>query len=164
MLQLTTKLLDRYITTGSTIAQTPAQEATEKQAQKSTNDEAIWFRDRRLLQLDLHYRWSPVVVDERFVQPNLGSMDAYGAFSDPAPTGYGGVPAGQPSTFSTASGLSNTSSGGVSRTMQYADPYAAVRASIAGAPSALPPAGYSGSTSPVRTNGPPSYTEYTGYR
>ena len=92
------------------------------------------------------------------------SMDAYGAFSDPAPTGYGGVPAGQPSTFSTASGLSNTSSGGVSRTMQYADPYAAVRASIAGAPSALPPAGYSGSTSPVRTNGPPSYTEYTGYR
>lgn len=92
------------------------------------------------------------------------SMDAYGAFSDPAPSGYGGTPAGQPSTFSTASGLSNTSSGGVSRTMQYADPYAAVRASIASGSGVLPPSGYSGSTSPVRSAGPPSYTEYTGYR
>ncbi|EJC98844.1 uncharacterized protein FOMMEDRAFT_113384 [Fomitiporia mediterranea MF3/22] len=68
MLQLTTKLLDRYITTG----------ATEKQSQKSTRDEDVWFRDRRLLQLDLHYRWSPVVVDERFAPPSPGSMDAYG--------------------------------------------------------------------------------------
>ncbi|KAH8117762.1 hypothetical protein DFH11DRAFT_1570516 [Phellopilus nigrolimitatus] len=84
------------------------------------------------------------------------SMDAYGAFSDPAPSGYGSAPAQvQPSTFSAASGLSSAS-GGVSRTMQYADPYAAVRASIASA---------TGSTSPVRPPpGPPSYTEYTGYR
>ncbi|KAG8968598.1 hypothetical protein FRC03_006718 [Tulasnella sp. 419] len=41
------------------------------------------------------------------------SVEVYGAFSDPAPTGYG-----------------NTE--GVSRTMQYADPYAAVRANIGG--------------------------------
>jgi len=40
------------------------------------------------------------------------SMDTYGAFSDPPPTGYNDPPEG------------------VSRTMQYADPYAAVRANI----------------------------------
>ena len=59
------------------------------------------------------------------------SIDAYGAFSDPAPTGFD-APAGE---------------GGnrVSRTMQYADPYAAVRASVA-------------------TSQPPSYSPYQGYR
>jgi len=46
------------------------------------------------------------------------SLDAYGAFSDPAPTGFGGSPVD--------SGVT-----GVSRTMLYADPYAAVRASVA---------------------------------
>ena len=46
------------------------------------------------------------------------SLDAYGAFSDPAPTGFGGSPVD--------SGVA-----GLSRTMQYADPYAAVRASVA---------------------------------
>jgi len=61
------------------------------------------------------------------------SMDAYGAFSDPAPSGFGGG-----------------ASPGVSRTMQYADPYAAVRAQI-GAPA------LGGSSTP------PSY-EYHGYR
>jgi len=45
------------------------------------------------------------------------SLDAYGAFSDPAPTGFDGSPVD--------SGVS-----GLSRTMQYADPYAAVRASV----------------------------------
>jgi hypothetical protein len=49
------------------------------------------------------------------------SMDVYGAFSDPPPVGYDPVPGGaspqrQPQQMS--------------RTMQYADPYAAVRASI----------------------------------
>jgi len=46
------------------------------------------------------------------------SIDAYGAFSDPAPTGFGAPP-------------SDSGASGVSRTMQYADPYAAVRASVA---------------------------------
>ena len=49
------------------------------------------------------------------------SLDAYGAFSDPAPTGFGAP--------SSDSGVS-----GISRTMQYADPYAGVRASIASGP------------------------------
>lgn len=90
------------------------------------------------------------------------SIDTYGAFSDPAPTGYGGAP--PPSNFGAASGLSGSSSpGGVSRTMQYADPYAQVRATLAGATGSAPAPSYSGSTSPVR-QGPPSYTDYTGYR
>ena len=56
------------------------------------------------------------------------SIDTYGAFSDPPPSGFDAAPA----------------SPGVSRTMQYADPYAAVRANI-------------GNVSPK----PPSY-EYSG--
>ncbi|EIN04994.1 hypothetical protein PUNSTDRAFT_75478 [Punctularia strigosozonata HHB-11173 SS5] len=68
------------------------------------------------------------------------SMDAYGAFSDPAPSGYGaGAGISSPTAEAPA----------VSRTMQYADPYAAVRASIAGAPAA---------------STPPSYESYQGYR
>jgi hypothetical protein len=46
------------------------------------------------------------------------SLDAYGAFSDPAPTGFDGSPV-------------DSGASGLSRTMQYADPYAAVRASVA---------------------------------
>ncbi|KAF9533727.1 hypothetical protein CPB83DRAFT_844444 [Crepidotus variabilis] len=86
------------------------------------------------------------------------SMDTYGAFSDPAPSGFG------------SSGYNNNNNSGrvtapptlpepdfgqpmVSRTMQYADPYAAVRASIVG-----------GGQSP--TGVPPSYENsgYQGYR
>jgi hypothetical protein len=62
------------------------------------------------------------------------SMDAYGAFSDPAPSGFGG---------GTRSPTGNASSPGISRTMQYADPYAAVRAQLetggAGANQGRPP-------------------------
>ncbi|KAI0249906.1 hypothetical protein BJV78DRAFT_1224187 [Lactifluus subvellereus] len=54
------------------------------------------------------------------------SLDAYGAFSDPTPSGFGPPSSG--------SGVT-----GVSRTMQYADPYAGVRASIASQPTAPPP-------------------------
>ncbi|EPS97697.1 hypothetical protein FOMPIDRAFT_1128003 [Fomitopsis schrenkii] len=51
------------------------------------------------------------------------SIDAYGAFSDPPPSGFGAPGAGTPSPTSEAPR--------VSRTMQYADPYAAVRATVA---------------------------------
>lgn len=71
------------------------------------------------------------------------SLDVYGAFSDPAPTGFGGVS----SSFTTTS-TADANAPRVSRTMQYADPYAAVRASLT-----------SGGTS----GPPPSYTSYTGY-
>ncbi|KAH9962782.1 hypothetical protein BGW80DRAFT_1353387 [Lactifluus volemus] len=53
------------------------------------------------------------------------SLDAYGAFSDPTPSGFG--------DHSGDSGVA-----GISRTMQYADPYAAVRASITSPPTAPP--------------------------
>jgi hypothetical protein len=104
------------------------------------------------------------------------SMDAYGAFSDPAPSGFGsgyggggspsGAPLGAVSEYQSSGGYSpQRATGGapmlpepdlgprVSRTMQYADPYAAVRASVAGASGgAAPPA-------------PPGYSEgYSGYR
>lgn len=72
------------------------------------------------------------------------SLDAYGAFSDPAPTGFGGV-----SSSFAAPPTSDANAPRISRTMQYADPYAAVRASIT-------PSGNSGAP-------PPSYTSYTGY-
>lgn len=62
------------------------------------------------------------------------SMDAYGAFSDPAPSGFGGV------STSFAPPPSDPAVPRVSRTMQYADPYAAVRASLA--TSAAPPRTY----------------------
>ena len=58
------------------------------------------------------------------------SMDVYGAFSDPVPSGY-----------SNPNPYSPPEPNRVSRTMQYADPYAAVRASI----------------TPPQQPGPPSY-------
>jgi len=69
------------------------------------------------------------------------SIDAYGAFSDPAPSGFG---TSSPPPRSNAAEAPR-----ISRTMQYADPYAAVRASVVG--------GYAPSV-------PPSYESYTGYR
>jgi len=58
------------------------------------------------------------------------SMDVYGAFSDPVPSGY-----------SNPNPYSQPDPNRVSRTMQYADPYAAVRASI----------------TPPQQHAPPSY-------
>jgi len=97
------------------------------------------------------------------------SMDAYGAFSDPAPSGFGTSRYNQvtndyPHSYSTAPPVRSNAVGPpilpepdlgpmVSRTMQYADPYAAVRASIAGQQGGSP-------TSAV----PPSYESYQGYR
>jgi hypothetical protein len=101
------------------------------------------------------------------------SMDAYGAFSDPAPSGFGAGGYNAPSstgytgspTYGSSPARSNTGPpqlaepdmGGpmVSRTMQYADPYAAVRASIVG--------GGGQPSSP--THAPPSYGDYNqGFR
>jgi len=63
------------------------------------------------------------------------SMDVYGAFSDPVPSGY-----------SNSNPYSPPDPNRVSRTMQYADPYAAVRASIN-----------------PQQQGPPSYGHDDGY-
>ncbi|KAF7330345.1 hypothetical protein MVEN_02472800 [Mycena venus] len=73
------------------------------------------------------------------------SIDAYGAFSDPAPSGFSpaaprfGASSGGPPMIPEQD--LGPPVGGVSRTMQYADPYAAVRATIAGQP-AQPQPGY----------------------
>ncbi|KZT06022.1 uncharacterized protein LAESUDRAFT_654232 [Laetiporus sulphureus 93-53] len=74
--------------------------------------------------------------------PSRPSMDVYGAFSDPTPTGFGSA-ASTPS--SPTSDMPR-----VSRTMQYADPYAAVRATLAAG------------QQPAAHSGPPSYS-YGGY-
>lgn len=60
--------------------------------------------------------------------PSRPSIDAYGAFSDPLPTGYSNPNAYAP-----------PESNRMSRTMQYADPYAAVQASVH---QSIPPPGY----------------------
>ena len=92
------------------------------------------------------------------------SMDAYGAFSDPAPNGFGTSQYSQiANSYATAPNvggppiLPEPDLGGpmVSRTMQYADPYAAVRATIAG---------QQGPVSPTSVLAPPSYETYVGYR
>lgn len=64
------------------------------------------------------------------------SFDAYGAFSDPAPSGFAPPSSPPPDPA-------------LSRTMQYADPYARVRTAVSQAPAA---------------NQPPSYSSYGGYQ
>ena len=77
------------------------------------------------------------------------SIDAYGAFSDPAPSGFAST--ASPTRPSVPPVIPEPDfEPRVSRTMQYTDPYAAVRASIT-----QPPSGYSS---------PPSYEGYQGYR
>jgi len=75
------------------------------------------------------------------IQPRQ-SMDVYGAFSDPAPTGF--------ATSNPSLSHSPPESPRVSRTMQYADPYAAVRSAVS-----------HGGVSPPPTN-PPGYSSYGG--
>ncbi|KAJ3806422.1 hypothetical protein F5876DRAFT_91074 [Lentinula aff. lateritia] len=93
------------------------------------------------------------------------SMDAYGAFSDPPPSGFG--PAAAPARASPAVAAAPPSlpepdlGPQVSRTMQYADPYAAVRASLAGGQQSHQAA--VGDTSPSY-GAAPAYDGYTGYR
>lgn len=83
--------------------------------------------------------------------PSRPSMDAYGAFSDPAPSGFGGnnTPTPGRTGFGERPPVIPEPDLGpkVSRTMQYADPYAAVRANLA-----------------AGSQGPPSYDSYQGYR
>ncbi|EJC99075.1 uncharacterized protein FOMMEDRAFT_23412 [Fomitiporia mediterranea MF3/22] len=78
MLKLTTALLDRFVQHGID-PEKSVEEVTEKQIQKSSQNEDVWIRDAKLAQLDIHYRWSPVVFDERFPHPSTISIDAYDA-------------------------------------------------------------------------------------
>ncbi|KAF7424310.1 hypothetical protein PC9H_009617 [Pleurotus ostreatus] len=80
------------------------------------------------------------------------SMDMYGAFSDPAPSGFGASSQASSSPYSNGPPVLPEPDVGprVSRTMQYADPYAAIRANI--------------SQNPPASNTPPSYESFQGYR
>lgn len=100
------------------------------------------------------YSTAPTTTTAPTASTNIGyaasrpSMDAYGAFSDPAPSGFGGVSA----SYAPTSSEPGSGAPKVSRTMQYADPYAAVRASLATSTGTGAPAPKS------------SYEPYTGYR
>jgi hypothetical protein len=125
----------------------------ENPTRRATNDNAVGspFKDEApdnrysSATYSTGYSTSPTVAP---AMPRP-SIDAYGAFSDPAPTGYAA-----PTTTQSAYGgpTSPSSPSRMSRTMQYADPYAAVRASIAG------------STSGNNPGPAPSYESYQGYR
>ncbi|KAK0193619.1 hypothetical protein F5146DRAFT_1031459 [Armillaria mellea] len=87
------------------------------------------------------------------------SMDQYGAFSDPAPSGYSAGYSASPYTSTTTPGsfvpvLPEPDLGPqVSRTMQYADPYAKVKATLG--QGQQPASQYGGTTSP-------NYDGYSG--
>ncbi|KAJ8487622.1 hypothetical protein ONZ45_g14272 [Pleurotus djamor] len=97
-----------------------------------------WFRRRHLEHRQLTFR-------------GRKPMDVYGAFSDPAPSGFAASSQANSSPYSSGPPVLPEPDVGprVSRTMQYADPYAAIRANI-------------GSNPPAAT--PPSYESYQGYR
>ncbi|KAL4066822.1 hypothetical protein V8B97DRAFT_1949111 [Scleroderma yunnanense] len=115
---------NRFSAVSSTAAATPASTAYPNNVQRNSGYSG--------------YATPPAAVSRQ-------SLDVYGAFSDPAPTGFGGVSSSfAPPANSEANGPR------ISRTMQYADPYAAVRASLT--------SNASSSAAP-----PPSYTSYTGY-
>jgi len=94
---------------------------------------------------------SPFADTNRFGAPaSRPSMDAYGAFSDPAPSGFG---SSSPMANNRPPTLATPDTGPkVSRTMQYADPYAVVRAQLAAG------------ASPSSPTGPPAYESYNEYR
>ncbi|KAE9403669.1 hypothetical protein BT96DRAFT_990099 [Gymnopus androsaceus JB14] len=86
------------------------------------------------------------------------SMDAYGAFSDPPPSGFGAATPPRAAAAAPPSLPEPDLGPQMSRTMQYADPYAAVRASLAGGQQQQP-----ASTSPAPYGAAPGYDGYTGY-
>ncbi|KAK7454489.1 hypothetical protein VKT23_011243 [Stygiomarasmius scandens] len=112
---------------------------------------------------------STAATSTPYSPPSRPSMDAYGAFSDPAPTGFGSsggrgtspqrVPAAPPSIPEPDLGpmMGGGAAPGVSRTMQYADPYAAVRANLVGGHQQQ-------AAAQSQYGGPPSYDSYQDYR
>lgn len=76
MLKLTTGLSNRAFST-TTQQKIAAAKAAEAEAVALDERERGWFRGRKLFQLDLNYRWSSVVVDERFEALET-ERDAYG--------------------------------------------------------------------------------------
>ena len=78
MLKITTELFNR--TVSSTFQdEVELQKAVEAAADQQLDDKerSPWHRGRKLFQLDLNYRWSPAVVDERFVDEQT-VRNAYG--------------------------------------------------------------------------------------
>ncbi|GJE86853.1 ubiquinone biosynthesis hydroxylase [Phanerochaete sordida] len=66
MLQITTELFERIFNVETQRKLAAARAAAEAGAGAAMAREQGWFRDRKLFQLDINYRWSAVVLDERF--------------------------------------------------------------------------------------------------
>ncbi|EKM55701.1 uncharacterized protein PHACADRAFT_195746 [Phanerochaete carnosa HHB-10118-sp] len=66
MLEITTELYDRAFNV-DTQRKLAAARAAEQAGANAAAREHGWFRGRKLYQLDVNYRWSTVVLDERFV-------------------------------------------------------------------------------------------------
>lgn len=78
MLNLTTTLYQRTFSGNSglhTLLQRA--DATKADIDESAKD-AGWYRDRKLFQLDVNYRWSEIVYDERFPDAETDERNAYG--------------------------------------------------------------------------------------
>lgn len=85
MLNISTILFGNI--TGTVSAKTPAPQAPSaaalqavKEAQKQNENESTWAKRRQLFQLDINYRWSGGVVDERYAdegEEKGGAVEAY---------------------------------------------------------------------------------------
>lgn len=79
MLEITTELFERIFNADTQRKLAAARVAEETGAGAAMAREQGWFRGRKFFQLDINYRWSPVVFDERF--PNGESTRA--AYGEP---------------------------------------------------------------------------------
>lgn len=71
MLQITTDLFKKTfygLSTGKVLTN-----------DQSPETRSAFFRDRKLFQLEVNYRWSPIVIDERFCEGEESKYGAYGA-------------------------------------------------------------------------------------
>ncbi|GJE86852.1 ubiquinone biosynthesis hydroxylase [Phanerochaete sordida] len=66
MLQITTELFEHTFNVDTKRKLAAARAAEQSGAGAAMTREQGWFRGRKLFQLDINYRWSPVVLDERF--------------------------------------------------------------------------------------------------
>lgn len=78
MLRLSTGIFDKMAKSKALQLAGEVMKAEAEANKKSPEKDAPWFRGRKLFQLDLHYRWSPVIFDERFASDANAKNDVYG--------------------------------------------------------------------------------------
>ena len=77
MLQVSTELLNSHIKIQKALERSTSAEQAHAQM---ADEDSPFFRGRKLFQLDVNYRWSSIVLDERFEGMNTAvEKSAYGA-------------------------------------------------------------------------------------